>query len=396
MDPSWAELRVSQGEMIAIPGLWFESLYDISARSSLAYFEWNRAANAKEDRNNQVMRLTQGGHCSFGKNKKEQEHSKIGDLELGDMRYDFVGMAVDWFNRWMKPQVQPVNDMPSNYTAFVGYGQWLQADKLPMQGKEEWYLTASGGLENSMMEAEANFDYRYDPANPVVSLGGEIAGTGDDQFDGSFDQRKNQSREDVLVFTSKPFVEEVTLFGMTEIGLSVSSDKPDTDFTVKILDVYPDGRAFNIGDTILRMRYREGLENPAFMDDGVTSAPIPTYSPVRSRENFSVSRLGTKVVYGSLSSSIMPLIAPSWSLSVSVSSTYSPSINVRTSTIGSKNPYSSLVVLIALVATAMVEPMTATPRIPIRGNEFLFAMTDLHINRSVRCAEQRGRDWFVL
>ncbi|PHS20435.1 MAG: hypothetical protein COA86_00330 [Kangiella sp.] len=269
MDPSWAELRVSQGEMIAIPGLWFESLYDISARSSLAYFEWNRAANAKEDRNNQVMRLTQGGHCSFGKNKKEQEHSKIGDLELGDMRYDFVGMAVDWFNRWMKPQVQPVNDMPSNYTAFVGYGQWLQADKLPMQGKEEWYLTASGGLENSMMEAEANFDYRYDPANPVVSLGGEIAGTGDDQFDGSFDQRKNQSREDVLVFTSKPFVEEVTLFGMTEIGLSVSSDKPDTDFTVKILDVYPDGRAFNIGDTILRMRYREGLENPAFMDDGV-------------------------------------------------------------------------------------------------------------------------------
>jgi predicted acyl esterase len=59
------------------------------------------------------------------------------------------------------------------------------------------------------------------------------------------------------------------LFGMTQIGLSVSSDRPDTDFTVKILDVYPDGRAFNIGDTILRMRYREGLEQPVFMQDGV-------------------------------------------------------------------------------------------------------------------------------
>jgi putative CocE/NonD family hydrolase len=269
VDPSWAELRVSQGELIAIPGLWFESLYDISARSSIAYFEWNRAANVAAGSNNQVMRITQGGHCSFGKARKEQKHSKIGDLELGDMRYDFVGITVDWFNRWLKPQQQSNIDISPAYTVFVGYGQWLTADKLPMQGGQQWYLSASGGLENSITEAEANFPYRYDPANPVPSLGGEIAGTGDDQFDGSFDQREIQKRDDVLVFTSEPFANEVTVFGMAEIGLSVSSDRPDTDFTVKILDVYPDGRAFNIGDTILRMRYREGLEKPVFMQDGV-------------------------------------------------------------------------------------------------------------------------------
>jgi len=269
VDPSWAEFRVSQGEMIAIPGLWFESLYDISARSSIAYFEWNRAANAKQKRNNQVMRITQGGHCSFGKANKEKIDSKIGDLALGDMRYDFVGMAVDWFNRWMKPQQETRSDMPNAYTAYVGDGQWLQADKLPMNTAQQWHLTASGGLDNLAPDAVSGFQYRYDPKNPVVSFGGEISGTGDDQFDGSFDQREAQARDDVLVFTSEPLIDDVTLFGMTDVKLSVSSNRPDTDFTVKILDVYPDGRAFNIGDTILRMRYREGLEQPIFMQDGV-------------------------------------------------------------------------------------------------------------------------------
>lgn len=266
IDPSWAQLRVSQGEVISVPGLWFESLYDISVRSTIAYFEWNRAANAKQERNNQVMRITQGGHCSFG---NETAHAKIGDLELGDMRYDYDGISVDWFNRWMKPQAQALSNMPEAYTAFTGYGRWLQTDKLLNDNAQQWHFTASGGLERRANSTVSGFQYNYDPNNPVMSLGGEIGGLGDDQFDGSFDQRKAQTRGDIIVFTSEPFVDEATLFGMTDIKLSVSSNQPDTDFTVKILDVYPDGRAFNIGNTILRMRYRSGLEQEVFMQDGV-------------------------------------------------------------------------------------------------------------------------------
>ena len=292
VDPSWAELRVSQGELIAIPGLWFESLYDISARSTLAYFEWNRAANAAAGRNNQIMRISQGGHCSFGKDSKEQKNSKIGNLELGDMRYDFIGITLDWFNRWMKPQQKSNTDIPSAYTAFMGYGQWLTTDKLTMYGGQQWHLSATNGLEISASSAESHFQLRYDPANPVPSLGGEIGGSGDDQFDGSFDQREIQKRDDVLVFTSEPFTKDMSLFGMAEIGLSVSSDKPDTDFTVKILDVYPDGRAFNIGDTILRMRYRDGLKNPSFMHDGevydVTLPPIMLSRKLRKNHRLQV------------------------------------------------------------------------------------------------------------
>lgn len=82
----------------------------------------------------------------------------------------------------------------------------------------------------------------------MVSLGGKVYGTGNNQFDGSFDQRVAQSREDILVLTSELFENDVILFGMTDVKLSVSSDQPDTDFTVNILDVYPNGGAFNIGD----------------------------------------------------------------------------------------------------------------------------------------------------
>jgi len=267
VDDSWAEFRISEGEMITVPGLWFESLYDISARSSLAYFEWNRQANAKQGENNQKLRLTQGGHCSFGRQSVEKKQATIGDLAIGDMRYDFVGEVVNWYNHWLKSEPLPQKNGEA-YNAFLGDGQWLVTDKLPMQGNQVWYLANDGVLSKESSDTTSTVIYEYDPENPVPSVGGEISGEGDDHFDGSFDQTKIQSRDDVIVFTSNLLNEDVTLFGMAEIELSVSSDQPDTDFTVKINDLHPDGRAFNIGDTIFRMRFREGLDREVYMQEG--------------------------------------------------------------------------------------------------------------------------------
>lgn len=266
VDESWSKNRISQGERIKIPGLWFESLYDISARSSLAYFEWNRSANAGDGINNQVLRLTQGGHCSFGRQSVESEHAKIGDLDLGDMRYDYVEQVIGWFNQWIK--LDSTSTTADAYTAYLGYGKWLSVDSLPMQGNETWFLSKDNELSSREAEVSEAMTYRYDPNHPVPSLGGEIYGEGDDHFDGSFDQRILHERDDVVVFTSQPLSESMTLFGMAEIRLSVSSDQPDTDFTVKINEVFPDGRAFNLGDSIIRMRYRKGLEHQVFMREG--------------------------------------------------------------------------------------------------------------------------------
>ncbi len=98
--------------------------------------------------------------------------------------------------------------------------------------------------------------------NPVPSYGGNVCCTGNAITAGSFDQRKMESRHDILVYTSEPFKEGLEVSGPIVPTLYVSSDAKDTDFTVKVLDVYPDGRAYNLDESIQRMRYRDGYDKP--------------------------------------------------------------------------------------------------------------------------------------
>ncbi len=89
-----------------------------------------------------------------------------------------------------------------------------------------------------------------------------------------------EARHDILVYTTDPLTEGIEVSGTIEITLYVSSDAKDTDFTVKLLDVYPDGRAYNLDETILRARYREGYDKQVFMEDGqvyeLTISPMST------------------------------------------------------------------------------------------------------------------------
>ncbi|MEM9847927.1 MAG: CocE/NonD family hydrolase, partial [Bacteroidota bacterium] len=85
---------------------------------------------------------------------------------------------------------------------------------------------------------------------------------------GAFDQRLMESRNDILVYTSEPLTEGIEVTGFIESTLYVSSDAKDTDFTIKLIDVYPDGSAYNLDETIQRARYREGYEKEVFMEAG--------------------------------------------------------------------------------------------------------------------------------
>src|SRR3546814_15796008 len=77
-----------------------------------------------------------------------------------------------------------------------------------------------------------------------------------------------EKRSDVLVYTTAPLTEGIDASGPITVKLWVSSDRKDTDFTVKLIDVFPDGRAFNLDDTIQRARYREGYDKPRLMTPG--------------------------------------------------------------------------------------------------------------------------------
>ena len=123
--------------------------------------------------------------------------------------------------------------------------------------------TSAGGLARlDWSVADKPDAFTYDPANPVMSYGGNVCCTGNAITAGSFDQRKSESRHDVLVYTSEPFAEGIEVSGPIVPTLYVSSDAKDTDFTVKVLDVYPDGRAYNLDESIQRMRYRDGYDKP--------------------------------------------------------------------------------------------------------------------------------------
>ncbi|MBA3601583.1 MAG: CocE/NonD family hydrolase, partial [Acidobacteria bacterium] len=104
--------------------------------------------------------------------------------------------------------------------------------------------------------------FTYDPMNPVPSYGGNVCCTGNAITGGSFDQRKMEERPDILVYSTEPLKESIELTGSIDVTLYVSSDAKDTDFTVKLIDVDEQGRAYNLDETIQRMRYREGYDKP--------------------------------------------------------------------------------------------------------------------------------------
>jgi putative CocE/NonD family hydrolase len=174
----------------------------------------------------------------------------------------------------------------------MGINKWQTSDTWPPRGAQSMsFFLSSGGNANTgtgdgvLVEAAPATDspdrFEYDPMNPVPSYGGNVCCTGNAITAGSFDQRKMETRPDILVYSTGPLKEGLEVSGPIEVTLYVSSDAKDTDFTVKLIDVYPDGRAYNLDETIQRMRYREGYNKaPAWMQSGkvykVTLSPMTT------------------------------------------------------------------------------------------------------------------------
>ncbi len=144
--------------------------------------------------------------------------------------------------------------------------EWRYADDWPIPSTERaWYFQADGSLQTATPASNAAFTFTYDPEHPVPTIGGanlEIAA-------GPRDQRPVENRSDVLVFTSPLLTTPYEATGPIKARLYVSSNCTDTDFTVKLTDVYPDGRSMLITDGILRMRNRDGPDHWEFMVPGM-------------------------------------------------------------------------------------------------------------------------------
>jgi putative CocE/NonD family hydrolase len=290
-DPAWYRGGLYHDDMpLNVPGLWFMSWYDVSVGPNLALYNHVRAHAPREIADQQWAIVAPVLHCSY---TRATADTVVGERSMGDARLDYNDIVYGFFDKVLKGAKNTrVDAMPKVTYYTMGLNKWQTSDTWPPAGTQpQTFYLASGGRANSLSgdgtltasppDADKADAFTYDPMNPVVSYGGNVCCTGNAVQGGSFDQRRMEARADVLVYTSDAFREGVEVSGPITPTLYVSSDAKDTDFTVKILDVYPDGRAFNLDESIQRMRYRDGYDKPlVWMESGqvykATLQPLTT------------------------------------------------------------------------------------------------------------------------
>ena len=290
-DPAWYRGGLYHDDMkLNVPGLWFMSWYDVSVGPNLALYNHVRAKAPRELADEQWAIIAPVAHCSY---TRATADTIVGERSMGDARLDYNEIVYAFFDRFLKGEKSPrLESLPKVTYYTMGINKWQTADTWPPAGAQPMtFFLTSGGKANSLSgdgaltsaapDADKPDAFTYDPMNPVLSYGGNVCCTGTAVQAGAFDQRRMEAREDVLVYTSEPFREGTEVSGPITPTLYVSSDAKDTDFTVKVLDVYPDGRAYNLDESIQRMRYRDGYDKPlVWMEPGkvhkVTLQPLTT------------------------------------------------------------------------------------------------------------------------
>jgi uncharacterized protein len=290
-DPAWYKGGLWHETMkVSKPGLWFMSWFDVSVSPNLAAYNEVRRTAPKAVADQQYAIIAPVLHCAY---TRATENTMIGDLDVGDARFNYNDLMYGWFDHYLKGEDSPMLDKQPKVMYYVmGANRWQKADTWPPAGAvtQDLYFTSegqantlygNGKLVAAAPDADHPDQFVYDPANPVPTFGGGGCCQGNAVKFGSYDQRPQEARNDILVYDSEPFKQGTEVSGPITVSLYVSSSAKDTDFTFKVIDVYPDGRAFNITENIQRMRYRNGYDKPlAWMSPGqvykVTFQPIDT------------------------------------------------------------------------------------------------------------------------
>jgi uncharacterized protein len=290
-DPAWYKGGLWNDSMkINVPGFWFMSWYDVSIGPNLAAYNFVRQTAKPEIANEQYAVIAPTGHCGY---TRATEHTVVGERDMGDARLDVDKLTYGWFDHFLKGEDNHVLEtMPKIRYYVMGENRWETANTWPPEGsKTLTFYLSGGGKANSLYgdgalasappAGSAADRFTYDPMNPVPSYGGNVCCEGNAVVPGAMDQRKMETRDDILVYTSEPFKEGTEVSGPINVTLYVGSDAKDTDFTVKVIDVDPEGVAYNLDETIQRMRYRDGYDKPvAWMKAGevfkVTFQPMQT------------------------------------------------------------------------------------------------------------------------
>ncbi len=273
-DDYWKQWSIEEHyDQIKVPALHFGAWYDLFMPGAIRnYVGIKHHGGSEAARRGQRLIIIPGGHAGFGQ--------KIGEVDFGkDSLFNFQQVGLRWFDWVLKGIDNGVASEKPVRIFVMGKNMWRDEDDWPLartvatryylhsQGKAN-SRKGDGQLDTTPPVSEPDDQYVYDPANPVPTHGGMMPS--DNAPAGPVDQSGVELRDDMLVYTSPAFEKETEVTGSVSLELYVSSSVVDTDFTGKLVDVWPNGFAQNLAEGILRARYRHSFEKAELMKPGET------------------------------------------------------------------------------------------------------------------------------
>ncbi len=254
------------------PAYFMGGWYDIFLRATLDDYKMLREKGSSNEAR-QATRVLIG----------PWSHNLLNQTQVGEIDYgpratvDLLGLKQRWFDYWLKGIDNDLLKQAPVRIFVMGDNVWRDEWEWPPartryckfylhSGGHANSLHGDGTLDMQLPEAgEPPDHFTYDPADPVPTLGGNTCCWPEITTMGPFDQQAVEQRHDVLVYTTEPLDHDLEVTGPVTAKLFVVTSVKDTDFTVKLVDVYPDRRAMNVCDGIVVARYRESLEKPSLL-----------------------------------------------------------------------------------------------------------------------------------
>ena len=274
-DDYWKQWSIEENyPAIQVPALSIAAWYDIFQGGSLKnYVGMLSKAGNEAARKNQKLLVVIGGHAGQGR--------KIGDVDFGPAaaEFDEDDVTLLWYGYLFHGEKNRfASDKPVRIFV-MGTNVWRDEDAWPpARAKETKFFLESHGqaagpsgageLSTQTSAGSAAEHYVYDPLNPAATTGGPLCCDSEHLAPGPQDQRPVEARADVLSYSTPPLTQDTEVTGPVSLELYASSSAVDTDFTAKLVDVWPNGYAQNLTEGIVRARYRDSQSQPQLLQPG--------------------------------------------------------------------------------------------------------------------------------
>jgi putative CocE/NonD family hydrolase len=273
-DEYWRQWSIrDRWSKVTVPALNIGGWYDVFLAGTIENFTGMRTGGGSEvARKGQQLIIRPYDHMPWV--------TKVGDVEFGGAAANKTNeQMVRWFDYWLKGKNNGVDKDPRVRVFVMGANTWREAEDWPIPGTRfTTYFLHSLGQANSLygngiLSTEAPGDespdqFVYDPADPVPSRGGHSCCTAATVPQGPYDQGNVEKRADVLVYSTPPLTQAVEVTGPIKVTLHAASSAVDTDWTIKLVDVFPDGRVINVSNGILRASSRNSLDKREPIEPG--------------------------------------------------------------------------------------------------------------------------------